>query len=210
MRPEPKALISPHFPAEKLEDPTLDDLIDVFEDRVKYWLLEPAKKLMEGPPAEVAGFALSLSYFEGIWIFISGRDSRSHSQEFFRRAFIDVFKTSNLTEALAGHVADVLYQDGRCGFYHDGMARHRIYFSKNYSAPLGVTLPMKDGVIDETGTIASIVVDPPAYMLYVDGHFKKYVSRLRDPTETDLRRNFEQACRDKWDFEGEPVLIALD
>jgi hypothetical protein len=38
-------MISPNFPDEKLYNPSLEDLIDVFEDRVRWWLLEPAQAL---------------------------------------------------------------------------------------------------------------------------------------------------------------------
>jgi hypothetical protein len=34
-----EARISPHFGCSKLDAPTVDDVIDVFEDRVRLWLL---------------------------------------------------------------------------------------------------------------------------------------------------------------------------
>lgn len=41
--------ISPNFSSEKLQNPTIEDLIDVFEDRMRFWLLEPAKVLAPNP-----------------------------------------------------------------------------------------------------------------------------------------------------------------
>lgn len=63
MHAEPKAMISPHFSAEKLSDPTVEDLVDIFEDRVKFWLLAPAGDLMARSASQVAGFGMLLSYF---------------------------------------------------------------------------------------------------------------------------------------------------
>jgi hypothetical protein len=40
-------MISPHFEDKKLDNPTLEDLIDVFEDRIRSWLLEPARALLQ-------------------------------------------------------------------------------------------------------------------------------------------------------------------
>lgn len=208
--PEPRTLISPHYPAEKLESPTLEDLIDVFEDRMMGWLLGPARNLMGDQIAQVAGFALSLSYFEGIWSFVTGRDSQGRSKEFFRRGFLDVFGRTGTPEELLARVADVLYEDGRCGFFHDAMARGRLYFGALHQGSFSITLPRINGVIDTTGPIASIMVNPTEYMKFLHGHFKKYVARLRDAPEADLRKNFEDACRLKWDYEGEPVVIALE
>src|SRR5436305_3083361 len=120
-----QTLISPHYLQNKLKDPAIEDLIDVLEDRVKFWLLEPAKLLSYHAFGQVAGLALLLSYFEGIWIYVQGRDSRDRSRAFFKDAFIDVFRSGGLTPELLGRVAEVLYEDARCGFFHDGMFRHR-------------------------------------------------------------------------------------
>lgn len=208
MRPEPKTLISPHFSAEKLDAPTTDDLVDVLEDRVKHWILEPAKKLMKDPIEQVVGFGVSLLYFEGIWNYIKGRDSHRESQLFFKEAFVDVFRPSKLKEPLLGNIAKVLYEDARCGFFHDGMFRHRIYFGK-VGGPLAVTLPKINGVIDEEGEIQSIVVDPEEYVQYLEGHFGKLIKRLHDFSEAELRGRFEKFCRAKWDIGGTPRVVAL-
>jgi hypothetical protein len=38
--------ISPNFGPEKLESPTYEDLIDVFEDRMRNWFLLPAARFL--------------------------------------------------------------------------------------------------------------------------------------------------------------------
>lgn len=205
----PKSLISPRFGPEKLESPSTEDLIDVFEDRLQGWLLEPAEELIRHPLGQVPGFGMLLSYFEGVWIFVKGEDSHGRSKQFFREAFLHTFRQSHLDETLLGRIADVLYQDARCGFFHDSMFRQRIYFSHYFGGPLAITLPKVGGIIDQTGAIESIVVHPAEFFRFVEGHFKGYVGRLRDTSETDLRVRFEQACRLKWDFEGTPRVIAL-
>lgn len=209
MANEPKAFISPRFPPEKLESGNFDDLVDVLEDRVRGWLLEPAKKLIADPIDQVAGVALSLSYYEGITIFMRGVDSKNKSKRFFRDGFVEVFKSSGTAESTLGRVADVFYEDGRCGFFHDAMFRTRVYFSAIVGNPLAITLPEVAGRIDESGEIEAIVVHAPEYFKYVEGHFKKYLAQLRDPSQAQLRQNFESACSLKWDLGGPPRVIAL-
>jgi len=68
--------ISPNFTWEKLENPSFDDLVDVFEDRLRNWLLEPAKSLLQLPHGFVAAISLLLTYFESIQTYISGQDSK--------------------------------------------------------------------------------------------------------------------------------------
>jgi hypothetical protein len=209
VRDEPKALISPHFSAEKLDAPTIDDLVDVLEDRVRYWLIEPAKTLIKDPIAQIAGFGISLSYFEGIWVYIQGRESRNNSKQFFKDAFSAVFRQSNMSDILLDRAGDVLYEDARCGFFHDGMMRERIFFSKFFGGPLMIVLPMVDGVLDEKGEIEAIVVDPEEYVQYLEGHLGKFLKRLRDTTEVELRSRFEQICHIKWNIGGPPRVIPL-
>lgn len=55
--------ISPNYPATKLDNPTHEDLVDVLEDRVRFWLFEPAKALAPHPIGQVAGFNLLMGYF---------------------------------------------------------------------------------------------------------------------------------------------------
>lgn len=204
-----QTLISPHYPQDKLEEPTLEDLIDVLEDRVKYWLLEPAKMLSTDPHGQVAGLALLLGYFEGIWIYVQGQDSRDRSKRFFKEAFIDVFRIGGLSPGLLVRVAEVLYEDARCGFFHDGLFRHRIYFGKNVGGCLRVTLPRRDdGSLDEAGEIQSILLDVEEFSKFVEGHFGNFIARLRDPDQVELITKFKDICRQKWDYEGDPRVLA--
>ena len=56
--------ISPNFDETKLDSGSIEDLIDVFEDRVRYWLLEPTKSLLKTQHGDIAALCLILTYFE--------------------------------------------------------------------------------------------------------------------------------------------------
>lgn len=204
-----QTLISPRYSSDKLDDPSVEDLIDVLEDRIMFWLLAPAKTLTAQEHGMVASFGLVLPYFEGIWTYITGQDSRGRSRAFFKDGFVDVFRSSRLDPQLLARVADVLYEDARCGFAHDSFFRSRIYFGKVEGGCLHITVPRVNGVPDPTGEIQSIVVDVEEFFKYVEGHFGKLVARLRDVGQVEPRARFLEACRLKWDYEGDPRAIAL-
>jgi hypothetical protein len=176
---------------------------------MRYWLLKPAEQLIRNPMGQIAGLALMLSYFEGVWIYVQGQDSKGRSKQFFREGFLDSFRRTGQSEKLLERVADVLYEDARCGFFHDAMSRGRIYIGNHFPGPLTVTLPKIGGVIDQTGIIESIVVHPPEFFQFIEGHLRDYVQRLRDVAEAELRGKFERACKVEWDFEGTSPVIAL-
>jgi hypothetical protein len=200
-------MISPHFSDSKLDKPSLDDLIDVFEDRVRNWLLEPAKRLLAIEHGQIAAVAILLMYFEAVRIYMDGRDSKNQSKKFFRHAFLDVFARSNVRMDLLERVANLLYADARCGFFHDGSFRDRIFISDLACSELQITLPKKNGEIDEKGEIESIMIHPARFYDVIDRHFTEYVSVLRDQNESARRARFEKACGIKWDWQGRPRVI---
>lgn len=59
-------MISPKYPDAKFDQLSVEDLIDVFEDRICFWVLQPAKSLLDTQHGQVAAFCLILTYFEGI------------------------------------------------------------------------------------------------------------------------------------------------
>lgn len=203
--------ISPNYKADKLNNPTVDDLIDVFKDRVMNWLLDPAKKLLEYESGYFGSFCLSLTYFEGIWIYITGEDSNNRSKTFFCDAFVDVFSSSAHSTELLMRVAGIMYEDGRCGFFHDGMLRNRIFLSNLNTGDLIITLPRKaNGNIDINGKIESILIDPKFFLQSIEGHFIDYLLCLRNPKETIKRERFFRIARDKWDYDSSGTIIGIN
>ena len=188
-------MISPSYADTKFDKPSLDDLIDVFEDRVRHWVVKPAKSLFDAQHGQVAGFCLALTYFEGIWSYMEGRGSRGRSKAFFENGFVDVFRTTNLKETLLRRVARILYADARCGFFHDGMFRERIYFANLSQGEMLVTLPKKQGQVDEDGEIQSLLIDPRRFFAAVERHFDCFVLSLRDSTNAAWNRGSPRSRR---------------
>jgi hypothetical protein len=202
--------ISPNFSHQKLENASTDDFIDVLEDRVVFWLLKPAKVLLETPHGGIAAVSLLLTYFEAHAIYLKGEDSDGQSKRFFREGFVDVFTAPNLSRTFLERVADFLYQNARCGFFHDGIFREKVLFRDDLSGEFIVTVPRCDGKPDEEGRIESVVINPVRFLNALALHFANYLGKLRDATRADARANFRKAVEVKWQPSTLGPIVGMD
>lgn len=189
--------ISPNFGHEKLDSPTYEDLVDVFEDRMRYWFLMPAERLLKIPHGQIAAVALLMSYFEGISIYLSGKDSKNESFEFFADGFSKVFSMNHVDQNALRIIVGAIYDQARCGFAHDGMFRNRVFFSDVPSKPLIYSFPKKNGLLDYS-QIESIIINPSRFYESIRTHFERYIKCLRDGSEATIKRAFESTVKLKW------------
>ena len=203
------SFVSPNFTHEKLEAPTYLDLVDVFEDRMRHWMLEPAKHLLELQHGTVAANALSLGYFEGIEIYCAGEDSDGRSKAFFRRGFQRVFAVEPAGAHVYEKIVDALYVQSRCGFAHDGLFRNRVFFDDSRPHPLSVTWPRKNGQFIHDGHLESVVVNPRRFCESIGVHFTRYVSALRAQADPVLKANFLAAVHLKWGLNEPDRVIGM-
>src|SRR5262245_11973387 len=131
--------ISPQFTNGKLASGKIEDKIDVFEDQISGWLLCPAQALCspgcsERANAGFAVLAIVCSYFEAIESYHRGSESRKKSKQFFRGGFLKVFPDLSRSLKAAGHslpgleaeIADDVYEQLRCGLFHEALVKHRV------------------------------------------------------------------------------------
>ena len=129
-----------------------------------------------------AGFvvlSICLSYLEAAQQYKEGRPSRNNSKDFFLRAYQDVFSASVMEDEFA----DLLYKEGRCGLFHDGMIRGKMVYDMNLSKAFEVI---------NNGS-QNIIYFHPAYCLKgVKTRFSDYISKLKSEEESCLRHNFDK------------------
>jgi hypothetical protein len=195
--------VSPSFTHEKLEPPFYKDVVDVFEDRMLNWLLTPAKELLKVKHGAVAAVALATNYIEGIEIYASGRDSKGKSKAFFRNGYRRIFAAVSGPTHLQDAIADGLYEMLRCGFAHDAMFRHGIYFSTARKEAFTITWPKKNGQFDSDGELESAVINPRRFIECIEIHFNEYMKELRSKTPTPVKDKFLAAVELKWRL-GQP------
>jgi len=198
-------MISPNFDDEKLNDPTHSDLVDVLEDRFRNWILNPARELSKTDAGLVPAMTLALTYPEGIWCYKSRSRSDVRSKEFFTCAFASVFQSSDLESEILIRVGQLLYQEARCGLFHEGMSRGRILLSRDAPDPISVTFPKHDGVLDTTAEIVSLFINPREFAEELDLDLVRFVTSLREAPSAES----ESFCRDYWEVGSAPTQIGM-
>lgn len=211
-----KSFISPNFTHEKLDNPTYEDLIDVFEDAFRNRMLKSAKYLLEMPGdnnnmpcGDISAVALMTGYFESIEIFITGKSSRGKSESFFKSGFSRVFSTNTADSEMFQKIAESIYDQVRCGFMHEGMFRSRVFFSRMRPDAILVTWPKTNGVFDQTKTVESLVINPQRFYECICIHFDEYITSLRNNSSPELSNAFTKAMNMAWDMNGYEPLIAM-
>lgn len=188
--------LSPNFKHDKLENPSLLDLIDVFEDTWKHFIFLPAQLLLKTPHGEIAGMMVLSSYFEVMQSYTTGQDSAGKSKDFFIKGFCQVFKSDSdgIEEA-----AKAIYKYIRCGLTHEGMVGHKVNYSNLGAKPFILTYPKKsDGTLDFSAGVASIIINPRLIYESVKFHFDKYVSVLRTTKDKKIIDGFEVTVKRLW------------
>lgn len=176
--------ISPNFTIEKLAGGKLVDMIDVFEDQMRGWLIDPANRLI---PFQHAGFgilAIVLSYFEPIGQFLEGKGGNSKAR--FSRGLKAVFP--ELEMSVSPKIIAELYNQLRCGMFHNGITKSKVLILPNETYSLGVTWGPK-------GELLQVAVVPRKLMGHLEQHLTSYVAQLRDPANKVVRVNFERWFR---------------
>ena len=85
-------------------------------------------------------------------------------------------------------LANVLYREARCGLFHDGLTRSRIFVARGGLAPLIVQVPA-DGRLK----IERVMIDPEKWLAEIEKRHADYVAQLRDPGNVEVRANFVKA-----------------
>jgi hypothetical protein len=178
--------ISPKFQdTDFVWPPSLNQKIDIFEDRVQGWQLSIAESCRT--VSEHSGYGvlhIITSYFEMIAKYLEGFAARGQSEEYFRKGALAVLPE---TAATSDTVLKHLYEGLRCGLYHGGMTTPRILISWGADHPM---LPSADGEL--------LLLNPELLLNRMTAHFSGYVSDLRNTANHDLRTRFEK----RFDFCG--------
>ena len=197
---------SPSFTHDKLQNPDLLDLVDVFED---YWtknIFAPCEMLLRDMHGWLAAMILLSSYFEAIQIYLSGEDSRGKSKTFFVGGFCRVFNSDTLG---INKVAVTIYEHVRCSLAHQGLLHRKVHYSNSGIKAFFITYPKKsDGSLDIDAEPLSIVANPQRIYAAIKIHFEIYVTDLRSTEESKSNKVAFQKTVDRlWGVgEGENVI----
>lgn len=206
-----KQMLTPNYDHEKVANPSLADLVDVFEDAWKGYILAPARVLLNTPNGDIAATALLSPYFESIEALYRGKSSDRRSREFFIAGFLRVFdKTSGLAEERdAKNAAKAIYKNVRSGIAHTGFPTDQVHFQRTNRNAFILTYPrLHDGQLD-TASVHSIVFNAERIHDAVVWHFENYMKALRQPRKTILQDNFNRLMRSEWGIGEDDNVVGM-
>ena len=200
-----QAQLSPSFTHEKLENPTLSDLIDVFEDMWRKCFLAPVDLLLRTANCDIAAMTVLCSYFEAIAGYVTGENTNGRSKEFFVKGICLVYRSYS-PEINKG--AEAIYKHIRCGLAHEGMLSHKVNFSRSGAKVFFLTYRKNpDGSLDISSGVASIIVNPLRMYQGVLQHFDRYVRSLREGADQALIDAFRKTVERQWSLgTGENII----
>lgn len=167
-------------------DQDLDGKIRVYEDRIKGWFLDHAKTLIKEEHADFVVLMICTSYLEGNQQFREGRASTGDSGKTIKRALRLIFPVPEENR----WIFDTFVEDVRQGLFHDGMTRNRVSISRKYPDPFAMR---KEAEKD------TIIINPILFLWAVEEDFKEYINDLRNPDNKELRDNFENHWKERYE-----------
>lgn len=174
-------IIAPNFTlADISSPPTLEDKIDVFQRRVIGWQIDIADQLLQ--KIEHSGFAalaVLASYPEMMWQYRNGQLSEGKSRQAFREEMTRIYPSFDLNDPQHKSALDCIYDEVRCGMYHNGITKKRVALSGSFDSAVNIA---SDG---------SIRVNPHFWPRDFRQHLENYVTQLRDVRNEVLRQRFK-------------------
>jgi hypothetical protein len=168
---------------------TLENKIDVFADRINGWQLGIAKKIVK-LEIQHGGFALLyivFSYFEMIGMYSSGYIGEYKSKSNFKKGVKLTFPEIGPEEDI---FLNTLYENVRCGLYHLGMTKRKVMLRCDFPGSISFHLESK-----------FVVICPDRLVEDLDIRFQNYLTELRNPKNSELRKNFES----RFDYDNSEV-----
>ncbi len=191
-------IISPKHTQEQFKGGmTLADKIDVYIESVRFWQLQPARRMIENVNWDFATMKVVTSYFEMIAKYRDGFAQVGKSGEYFKKGLSQVFSEIESWDEQARLVLLTwLYEKVRCGLYHAGMILSDVGLSRDFPAPVSFHRHVKTEVgISYTGvrteTSFTIIINVASLVAAIEADFEKYEQELRDDSKVDCRNKFE-------------------
>jgi hypothetical protein len=188
--------ISPNFDVNILKSPiTVETLIDIYEDRLNGWILEPARILLEYEHGGFAILQILCSYFESYSMYEKGELSKSATtREFFKSGFLSVFNDipEKFSDNNIEEIIDIMYCDFRCGLDHWGLTKERIEIIDGKNAIACMVNPFIGNHIEK------VSINCFYFIKAIENHSSYYIHNLRDNNKKELRAHFEKVFREQY------------
>ncbi len=150
----------------------VNDKITIYKRQVEDWFLNPATKLVKYKNSNNGFIVLMIcvSYLEGVEQYRRGQSSRNRSAEFFAAALERIYPNLHTNIQYRS-----LYEDARCGLFHNGMVAGKIIINNGFATGLQFI-----------GN-ADIKISPSKLLRDIKIDFGNFITELQNNQETQQR-----------------------
>ncbi len=181
--------------------PSFDDKVAIFYERVWGWQLHIAELCLDGgkdhegkadlqkiPHSAFAAMQIMLSYFEMIAKyedgFVPANKKQGQSKKYFKAGLKSVFPSlASHNQSDVDSFLDTFYEKVRCGLYHLAQTEAGIVLTGLSQEALR---------FDPANKV--LVINPHRLPAVLKDNLNSYRRKLLDTTNSDLRQKFEQRC----------------
>ena len=160
----------------------MDVLVDYFEQRYRYWFLQPALKLTENSDNGFVVMSILIPYPDMVaqlkGLTLSKQGEKPLENRYFA-GLDEVFP--NYKDEIYVPIKTLLYRNLRSEMAHKSFISKNVTFSDDIHYPF---LP------DQTRT--SVVVSPRYWCYVVFAHFTNYMTELKNPANEEERNTFKK------------------
>jgi len=181
-----------------LDTASIDERIAILEDRLRGYFTTPSRLLDNIYENSMLMILLAIfscvELLESLYI---GESSKNKSREFFKSGFRRIYQPKPSVpippekyEADLDASLDELYIQARCGLMHTASPRSKVVIDKRVDVPVAISF---NSTKDE---VEQIILNPSKALLTLDVYLSEYCSKLRNPSNSDLRDRFNKAWQD--------------
>ena len=173
------------YEIDKILENDIETKILIYEDRVKGWFLNFARKLTKERNSEFVVLMICINYLEGNQQFREGKNSsKGESTGMLKKSLKRIFPEIN------EDILDKLIDKVRHGLFHDGMTRRGVLLR------YGLSLPFFTFTLDNYEWIE---LDPSIFLRKVQNDFEDYIARLKNKENKVERENFEKHYKERYE-----------
>lgn len=164
--------------------------VEVFEDRLRYWLLEPLKRIRKIDCDDYDFIILTSIFpmFDCLGMFLTGQSSKGQTKKMFQKGFEEIVWNQDLASDTSNSqdkdiVIRHLYEHVRNGLAHSGITRDKIIIEELKDKPM-------DFRLKESGDVDVVSIDPWKLLDVFEEWFNNYIRDLKNGG--DKLKNFEK------------------
>jgi hypothetical protein len=169
-----RAYIYDNIKQKNLNPDNLDDKVMIYQRQVEKWFLECATRLIKGKNNGFVILMIAVSYIEGVEQYREGISSLRQSKMFFKQGLKRIFSISPEDECYLDNV----YEQVRCGLFHNGMSEGNVIISYEYSKPIEFCSN-------------DIKINPKLFLNEIKRDFSSYISILNNVENVDATNKFD-------------------